>query len=184
MTELASREQLRMSFVRWALVTVPGVLLLGFLSGSSVPAGSNNPWYLMLTKPALTPPDWAFPVAWSILYVLMGVALAIVLNARGARERGLAIGLFAAQLVANLVWNPLFFGSHRVLLAFGVIVVMLALALATTFVFGRIRTAAAWLMVPYLAWVCFAGALTWGIHVLNPDAANLVPGAVTTQIAL
>ena len=138
----------------------------------------------MLTKPALTPSDWVFPVAWTVLYVLMGIALAIVLNARGARERPLAIGLFAAQLVANLLWNPLFFGSHRVVLAFGVIVVMLALALATTFVFGRIRAAAAWLMVPYLAWICFAGALTWGIHVLNPGAENLVPGAVSTQIEL
>ncbi|MGN6278541.1 MAG: TspO/MBR family protein [Sphingomonas sp.] len=163
---------------------MPGVLLLGFLSGSSVPAGADNTWYAMLAKPALTPPDWVFPVAWSILYVLMGVALAIVLNARGARERGAAIGLFAAQLIANLVWNPLFFGSHRVMLAFGVIVVLLALALATTFVFGRIRAVAAWLMVPYLAWICFAGALTWGIHVLNPDAEHLVPGGVTTQIDL
>ena len=184
MSELASKQQLRMSFVRWALVTVPAVLLLGFLSGSSVPAGADNGWYMMLTKPALTPPDWVFPVAWTILYVLMGIALAIVLNARGARDRGLAIGLFVAQLAANLVWNPLFFGVHRVMLAFGVIVVMFALALAATILFGRIRAAAAWLMVPYLAWICFAGALTWGIHRLNPDADGLVPGAVSTQIAL
>ena len=184
MTELASQGQLRMSFVRWALVTVPGVLLLGFLSGSSVAAGSDNAWYAALAKPALTPPDWVFPVAWSILYVLIGLALAIVLNARGARDRGLAVALFLVQLAVNIVWNPLFFGWHRVMLAFGVIVAMLLLALATTLVFGRVRPLAAWLMVPYLAWICFAGALTWGIHRLNPDADGLVPGAVTTQINL
>jgi tryptophan-rich sensory protein len=107
-----------------------------------------------------------------------------VLNARGARGRGLGIALFVAQLVANLVWNPLFFGWHRVPLALAVIVVLLVLALATTFVFGRIRPAAAWLMTPYLAWVCFAGALTWSIHRLNPDADGLVPGAISTQIEL
>lgn len=184
MTELASKGQLRMSFVRWALVTVPAVLLLGFLSGASVAAGSDNAWYQMLAKPALTPPDWAFPVAWTILYVLIGLALAIVLNARGARERGLGIALFAVQLVANLMWTPLFFGWHRVVLAFAVIVVMVVTALATTFVFGRVRPAAAWLMVPYLVWICFAGALTWSIHRLNPDADGLVPGAISTQIDL
>ena len=184
MTELASKGQLRMSFVRWALVTVPAVLLLGFLSGTSVAAGSDNAWYQALAKPALTPPDWAFPVAWTILYVLIGLALAIVLNARGARERGLGISLFAVQLLANLMWTPLFFGWHRVVLAFAAIVIMVLTALATTLVFGRIRPAAAWLMVPYLAWICFAGALTWGIHRLNPNADSLEPSAVSTQIDL
>lgn len=184
MTELASKGQLRMSFVRWALVTVPAVLLLGFLSGMSVAAGSDNAWYQMLAKPALTPPDGVFPVAWTILYVLIGLALAIVLNARGARERGLGIALFVVQLVANLMWTPLFFGWHRVVLAFAVILVMVATALATTLVFGRIRPAAAWLMVPYLVWICFAGALTWGIHRLNPNADSLEPMAVSTQIDL
>lgn len=184
MTELASKGQLRMSFVRWALVTVPAVLLLGFLSGTSVAAGSDNAWYQTLAKPALIPPDWVFPVAWTILYVLIGLALAIVLNARGARERGLGISLFAVQLLANLMWTPLFFGWHRVVLAFAVVVIMVLTTLATTLVFGRIRPAAAWLMVPYLAWICFAGALTWGIHRLNPNADSLEPSAVSTQIDL
>ena len=173
-----------MSFARWALVTVPGVLLLGFLSGSSVPAGADNPWYRALAKPAITPPDWVFPVAWTILYVLLGLALAIVLNARGARGRGAAVALFVAQLAANLVWQPLFFGGHRVVLALVVIAVMVLLALAATLSFARIRAIAAWLMVPYLAWIVFAGVLTWRIHQLNPDAENLVPSAATTQIAL
>jgi len=173
-----------MSFARWALVTVPGVLLLGFLAGSSVPAGVGNPWYRALAKPAITPPDWVFPVAWAILYVLIGLALAIVLNARGARARGAAVALFIAQFVANLVWQPLFFGGHRVTLALVVIGVMVVLALATTLSFARIRAVAAWLMAPYLAWIVFAGVLTWRIHQLNPNAENLVPSATSTQIAL
>jgi tryptophan-rich sensory protein len=173
-----------MSFLRWALITVPAVVLLGFLSGSSVAAGSDNAWYQALTKPAVTPPDWVFPVAWTILYIMIGLALAVVLHARGARERFLAVGLFVAQLIVNVVWNPLFFGWHHVLLAFWVIVLMFVLGVATTLVFGRIRALAAWLMVPYLAWICFAGTLTWSIHRLNPNADTLVPSTGSAQIML
>lgn len=182
MVEIASRQQLRLSFLRWAVVTVPLVLFLGFLSGRIAPAGPDNNWYAALAKPAATPPGWVFPVAWGLIYALMGLALAMILHARGARLRGLAIGLFVPQLLANLVWAPLFFGAHLVTWALVLLVVMFVLTLATTIAFGRIRTAAAWLMVPYLAWLCFAGALTWEIRRLNPDAETLVPSASSTQI--
>lgn len=179
---IASKDQLRMSYLRWAIVTVPLILLLGFASGRSVPVGSQNQWYVALAKPALTPPGWAFPVAWSVLYVMLGFALAMILNARGARGRGVAVGLFAVQMLLNLAWTPVFFGAHRVALALIVIALMLAAAIATTFAFARIRVAAAWLMVPYLVWISFAGMLNHGIGRLNPDAEALVPGARTTQI--
>ncbi|WP_242098819.1 TspO/MBR family protein [Sphingomonas sp. CROZ-RG-20F-R02-07] len=179
---IASKNQLRMSFLRWALVTVPLVLLLGFASGRSVPAGDQNGWYVALVKPALTPPGWVFPVAWSLLYILIGVALAVVLNARGARSRGLAVALFAVQLALNLAWTPVFFGAHRIGLALALLAVLLVTAIATTLVFGRIRPLAAWLMLPYLIWVSFAGMLTLGIQRLNPDAQALVPGAHTSQM--
>jgi benzodiazapine receptor len=167
---IASRGQLRMSLLRWAVVTVPLVLLLGFASGRSVPAGNQNPWYVALAKPALTPPGWVFPVAWSLLYVMMGLALAIVLNARGARGRGVAVALFVVQLALNLTWQPLFFGAHRIGAALGVIGLMLVFGIAATVAFARVRRAAAWLMVPYLVWISFAGVLTWRIGQLNPGA--------------
>ena len=182
MGQIASKTQLRMSFLRWAVVTVPLLLLLGFLSARSVPAGSANRWYVALAKPALTPPDWVFPVAWSILYILSGLALAMILNARGARGRAVAIILFALQFFLNLAWQPTFFGGHLVLLALVVILGMLVLGIATTMAFGRIRTGAAWLMLPYLVWIGFAGVLTWRIGQMNPDAATLAPGAHTTQM--
>ena len=171
-----------MSFVRWAAVTVPLVLLLGFLSGRTVPSGDDSAWYVALAKPGFTPPGWVFPVAWSILYAMMGAALALVLSARGARLRGLAAALFAGQLVLNLVWTPLFFGAHRVDAALLVIVAMFGVALMATLVFARIRVAAAWLMVPYLAWLLFAATLNWRIAELNPDAQHLVPAAATSQM--
>lgn len=179
---IASREQLRMSYVRWALVCVPLILLLGFLSGRSVPAGEQNAWYQALTKPALTPPGWAFPLAWTLLYIMLGLALAMILNARGAGLRRGAGGLFAAQFGLNLIWTPLFFGAHRIDLALVTLIAMLVLAIATTIVFGRIRPRAAWLMVPYLVWISFAGVLTWRIGQLNPDAQALVPSARTSQV--
>ncbi|HVI99507.1 MAG TPA: TspO/MBR family protein [Sphingomonas sp.] len=184
MTEIASKAQLRMSFVRWAVVTVPLVLFLGFLSGRLVPSGSDNGWYALLAKPSFTPPDWAFPVAWTILYVLEGLALAMILHARRARGRELAIALFVVQFILSLVWSPIFFGAHKIVIALVILAAMLVLAIAATWMFGRIRTAAAWLMAPYLAWIAFAGALTLGIHQLNPDAETLVPQSATTQIAL
>ncbi|KQT32002.1 CrtK protein [Sphingomonas sp. Leaf412] len=182
MGSIASRGQLRMSFLRWAAVIVPLVLLLGFLSGRTVASGDDSAWYVALAKPSFTPPGWVFPVAWSILYAMMGAAMALVLSARGARLRGLATALFVGQLALNLAWTPLFFGAHKVDAALLVIVGILGLALMTTIVFARIRRAAAWLMVPYLAWLLFAGALNWRISVLNPDAEHLVPGGAASQM--
>ncbi|WP_033921365.1 TspO/MBR family protein [Sphingomonas sp. 37zxx] len=184
MRELASRGQLRLSFLRWAMVTVPAIVLLGFLSGRIAPTGSQNPWYMALARPDWQPPGWAFPVAWTTLYLLMGVALAIVLNARGARGRGLAIGLFIVQLLANLAWAPLFFGAHMVSFAVIHIAIILVLAIATTFLFSRVRTLAAWLLVPYLCWLSFALLLSWEIDRLNPNGETLVPSGASTQIEL
>jgi benzodiazapine receptor len=180
--EIASKGQLRMSFLRWGLVAVPALVLLGFLSGRSVPVGPDSPWYLVLTKPALTPPPLAFPIVWGALYVLMGLAVAIVLNARGAQGRGAALALFAVQFVLNLAWTPVFFGLHKVGLATGIIAAMLAFAIAATVAFARVRAIAAWLMVPYLVWISFAGVLTWRIGQLNPQAETLVPRASTSQV--
>lgn len=171
-----------MSFLRWAAWAVPAVLLLGFLSGRVVPSGEQNGWYAILSKPGFTPPGWAFPVAWSLLYVMIGLALALVLSARGARLRGLGVALFVAQLAGNLAWTPLFFGAHRVDAAFLLIVAILGLSILTTIVFAQVRRAAAWLMVPYMLWLCFAGALNWEIGRLNPDAERLVQPVAASQM--
>lgn len=184
MREVASKGQLWSSFARAALVTVPLILLLGFAAARLTPTGSDNPWYEALVKPAETPPNWVFPVAWTTLYVLMGLALAVIVNARGAKGRGLAIGLFALQFAVNLTWSPIFFGWHKIFLALVTNGAMIALAIATTLLFGRIRSVAAWLMVPYLAWISFAALLTYKIDRLNPNAEALVAPAASAQIGL
>ncbi|MDQ1155831.1 benzodiazapine receptor [Sphingomonas sp. SORGH_AS 950] len=182
MGTIASKEQLRMSFLRWAIVIVPLILLLGFASGRAVPSGSENLWYQTLTKPELNPPGWVFPVVWTTLYIMIGLALAMIVHARGARGRGVAIGLFVVQFALNLAWTPLFFGAHLVDVALFVIVAILVVSIATTFAFARIRRGAAWLMLPYLVWLSFAGVLNWRIGQLNPNAESLVPRAQTSQM--
>lgn len=184
MSEIASRGQLRWSFARWALLSVPLILLLGVASGRLADSGYGNPWFDALAKPAIMPPGWAFGAAWTLLYILMGLALAMILNARGAAGRGLAIALFAAQFLLNLSWSPIFFAAHRVGTAFWVILAMLVLAAATTAAFRRVRPAAALLMLPYLAWLCFAATLNYQIGALNPDAATLAPATPKAQIDL
>ncbi len=184
MTGIASKSQLRMSFLRYALVTVPLILLLGTFSGRASNSGYGNPWFAALAKPEAVPEGWVFAAVWTLLYIWMGLALAMILHARGAHGRPLAIGLFVAQFALNLAWSPLFFGAHQVTTALILIIAMFALAVATTFAFARIRKAAAWLMLPYLAWLGFAAALNYEIDRLNPDAETLVPGQAGTDILL
>ena len=171
MTGLASRGQLRASFLRWALFTVPLVLLLGFLSGQ---AGSNaeSVWFQSLVKPAIFPPPMWFGIVWSILYVLMGLALAMVSAAWGARGRTAAIVAFALQLLVNLAWSPVFFGMHRIREALIVIGVLDVLVIVTIVLFWRVRRVAALLLLPYLAWIAFATLLNWEFLQANPDGGR------------
>jgi len=179
---IASVGQLRASLLRWMLVTVPAIEFFGMISGFLSNSGYGNRWFAMLDKPAFTPPGFVFAIAWSVIYLLIALALAVILHARGARGRGLAITLFLVQLLCNYAWSPLFFAAHEVTLAFYLILVILALAVITTVLFARIRPIAAWLMLPYLAWLAFASVLAFGIDQRNPDAETLVAPAVRTQI--
>ena len=182
MNQIASQGQLRLAFLRWALVTVPAIEFLGFLSGYLSNSGYENRWFYTLAKPDLMPPGWAFGVAWTILYFFMALALAMILHARGARGRGIAVTLFLVQLACNLAWSPLFFGAHEASLAFYLLLVIFVLATITTVLFGRIRKVAAWLMVPYLCWLGFASGLAYDIDRLNPYGGGLVSPAISTQI--
>jgi len=183
MRGIASKSQLRMSFLRYALVTVPLVVLLGTLSGRLAGSGYGNPWFDALAKPSFMPPGWAFGVAWTILYALLGIVLAMILHARGARGRGLVLALFLAQLALNYAWSPLFFAFHQTLPALLVILAMIGLSAAAAALLWWVRKAASLLMLPYLAWLCFAAALTFEILRLNPGGAPaLAPGGSSSDI--
>ncbi len=184
MGELASTGQLRVALLRRALFTVPVTVFLGFLAGAVSNSGDGNRWYAMLQKASFQPPAWLFPVAWSVLYVLLGLALAIVLNARGSRLRTRATIFFVVAFALNLTWSPVFFGMHQARLGLVLIAAMLGVALMTTTLFFRVRRTAGLLMLPYIAWLCLAMALNFEIVRLNPDAESLVVAPAGAQIQL
>jgi tryptophan-rich sensory protein len=116
-----------------------------------------------------------------VLYVLMGLALAMIVTARGAPYRGLAIGLFLIQFGLNLAWSPLFFGAHRITGALMLLGALDLVVLVTFVLFWRIRTLAGVLLLPYLCWALFATLLTWQFLELNPGADGASgAGAVTS----
>lgn len=184
MSLLASRGQLRASFLRWALLLVPAVLLAGFFSGELSGSGPGNPWFDSLTKPAIYPPPLTFGIVWSFLYGLMGFAAALVCSAWGARGRGLAIIMFAVQLVLNLAWSPIFFGAHEIFLALVVILLLDVAVAATIVLFWFIRKPAGLLLVPYLLWILFASVMTWQFLQLNPEADGREVSGAVQRIAL
>ena len=141
-------------------------LLVGWISGLTTEA-AIAPWYRPLAKPSWTPPALAFPIAWTVLYVLMGTAAGLVWRSRH-RGRRAAVGLFLIQLALNVLWSPVFFGMHSPGGGLIVIVLLLVAVAATMTAFFPISRAAGWLLVPYLLWAGYATTLNFGIYLLNP----------------
>lgn len=161
--------------LRTALITVPAIVIAGSLIGYLSNSGFSNGWYAPLQKPSFQPPAWMFGVVWTILYALLGTALAIILNEPPSKQRRDALWLFGGQLALNFAWSPVFFGMHMIEVALIIILVMLVIALAAARYFRRLRPVAGWLMLPYLLWLCLATALNYETGRLNPgaDAAPL-----------
>lgn len=161
--------------LRTSLLTIPAIVIAGTLIGYWSNSGFSNAWYIPLQKPSFQPPAWMFGVIWTVLYTLLGIAVAIVINAPPSKERRDALWLFGGQLALNFAWSPVFFGMHMIDVALVVIVVMLVMALTAARYFRRLNKVAGWLMLPYLLWLCLATALNYETGRLNPgaDAAPL-----------
>jgi tryptophan-rich sensory protein len=182
MNVLASKAQLRASFLRWALFLVPLVLLVGFTAGQL--GGPDSPWFAGLVKPAIYPPPAVFGIVWSILFVLIGVALAMVASAWGAAGRGLALAVFAVQFLITQSWTAVFFGMQDMqagLYVIGIAAVLLLVAIALIW---RVRRLAAVLLLPYLAWVCFAGTLNYAFIEANPDGGVRGASGAETRVQI
>lgn len=132
---------------------------------ASVDAAS---FYAQLSKPSWAPPGWVFGPVWSVLYLLIGVAAWLAWREQDAKGLPAALTLFLAQLGANALWSWLFFAWRYGAFAFVEVLVLLALIVATVAAFWRIRRLSGILLIPYLAWVCFASALTWAVWQGNP----------------
>ncbi len=182
MNFLASREQLRASLLRWTLVCVPACILLGTLSGRLSQSGVGNPWFDALAKPELFPPPALFGIVWTVLYALMGFALALVGSAWGARGRAVAVAVFIVQFIVNLAWSPVFFGMQQITGGLIVILIMDVLVAVTLVLFWRIRKLAGALLLPYLAWILFATLLNYQFLELNPEADGASAASARVRI--
>lgn len=122
--------------------------------------------YQNLNQPPLSPPGWLFPVVWTILFLLMGIAAYLVWM-RDSTGRNGALLLYGIQLAFNFGWTLIFFNAQNYLLAFFWLIALWILILLTTIRFFKESRAAGWLMIPYLLWVTFAGYLNAGVWYLN-----------------
>ncbi|MEV8637705.1 TspO/MBR family protein [Streptosporangium sp. NPDC051023] len=149
---------------RWSGLPVFAVALALVAAIGSLAAVNAGSEYLALTRPPWAPPQWLFGPAWTVLYILIAISGWLAWSARGLTP---ALGVYAAQLVLNAAWTPLFFGADRYGLAFAEIVVLWGAIVATIVMFRPISRPAAWLLVPYLLWVTYAGSLNLAVWLMN-----------------
>lgn len=144
------------------------ILCLPLVGGmiSSFIAGDQMMTFGDMNKPMLAPPAWLFPIAWTVLYVLMGIALLLLIRSKSKYKTG-AICLFISQLLMNFIWSPVFFNMHEYWLAFIVIITMWITTILTAITSWFVDKRATYLLIPLILWTTFAAYLNAGIAVLN-----------------
>ena len=150
-----------------AAIVFAGLVLVAASTGAMFKPGS---WYEGLRKPGWTPPNWMFPVVWTILYVAIAVAGWLVWRAEGP---SLAIAFWGAQLALNAAWSWLFFGLQRMGMAFVDVSLLILAVLGFIVTAHDAAPAASWLFLPYLVWVVTAAALNLRVMQMNPTEAPL-----------
>ncbi|MDB4638113.1 tryptophan-rich sensory protein [Planctomycetaceae bacterium] len=150
-------------------------LMLSFLicfAASGIGAFSTTSqidgWYATLNRPSYAPPNWIFGPLWTILYAMMAVAAWLVWKQEGFWKAAAPLGIFAVQLILNVIWSVLFFGLQNPGIALIEIILLWMAIFATIILFARRSMPAGILLVPYLLWVSFASVLNYGFWSLNP----------------
>ena len=148
-------------------ISVSVCLVIGFLS-SFATQSSVNDWFVTLNKPSFNPPNWIFAPVWAVLYTMMGLAAGLVWS-KGFHHLWVKTALyhFGFQLLLNASWSIVFFGLKEPFWALVVIITLLILLILTMRWFRVVSKVAAWLLVPYFLWICFATALNYKIWELN-----------------
>lgn len=145
-------------------IAIPLVVggIASWLSGGAMEAFQN------LNKPPLSPPGWLFPVVWTILYTLMGISSYLVITS-DANQSDIyrALSVYGYQLIVNFLWPTFFFNFQWYLFSFFWLVLLWILVLVMIILFYSISKKAAYLNIPYLVWLTFAGYLNLGIWLLN-----------------
>ena len=136
--------------------------LSGFLTKDSMKTFES------LVKPALSPPGFIFPIVWTLLFVLMGVSAYLVWTSDAPRiQKQRALAVYGVQLAINFLWSIIFFNLDAYLFAFVWLLLLWLMIILMIYLFGKISRTAAYLQIPYLLWVSFAGYLNMAIYLLN-----------------
>ncbi|MEO0026460.1 MAG: TspO/MBR family protein [candidate division WOR-3 bacterium] len=141
-------------------------LVIGF-AGSMFTRPSVDSWFATLKKPIFAPPNWLFAPAWTLLYIMMGIAFYLIWQQGYSVKLRLAFAVYALQLILNLLWSLFFFGLHSPLLGFADIIILWIVVLINIILFYRLRRAAGLLLIPYILWLTFASVLNLSIVLLN-----------------
>lgn len=148
-------------------VALFGFIVLCFAAAAIGGLFPPDEWYRTLVRPSFAPPNWVFGPVWTVLYLMMAVAVWLVWKESGFAAARLAITAFVVQLLLNAAWTIIFFGWHAPGIAFLEIVALWLAIVVTMALFRRHSKTAALLLLPYLAWVGFASVLNYGFWSLN-----------------
>lgn len=151
---------------RLLLICIAIPVLTGVIAG--ILTGGGMETFADVNKPPLSPPGWLFPVVWTILYTLMGISSYIVITSGKPQEQTSdALRIYIVQLAVNFMWPFLFFTMGWYLFAFMWLVLLWILVFIMIVMFKDISKLAAYLNIPYLLWLTFAGYLNFAIWILN-----------------
>ncbi len=142
------------------------VISLGVSGLSSITIRGSSEIYKNLNRPPISPPSWIFPVVWTILYILMGISSYIIYESN-SNIKNKALTVYITQLAVNFIWPILFFNLEMFLFSFIWLILLLGLVLYMTLLFYQIKPLAAYLQIPYILWLIFAGYLNLMIYILN-----------------
>ena len=152
----------------WIPIVVGILIAEGVGALSALLSGGFGNQYTTLEQPPLAPPAWVFPVAWTILYAMMGAASGLIWAKAGRTPKGQnALTLYAVQLTLNFSWSIIFFRFELLGLSVAVILLLTLMVIWTTLAFYRIKPLAGYLMIPYIIWLVFASYLNIGVLILN-----------------
>ena len=151
------------------LALIIAILIPLIIGGvSAILTAKDMSIYETMNKPALAPPSWLFPIAWTILYVLMGLASYYIFTSFAeTSKKWIALAFYFAQLVLNFFWTPIFFTYSLYLIAFIVLIVMWVLILICVILFFKIKPIAGLLMCPLLLWTTFAAYLNFSYYIMS-----------------
>ena len=149
-----------LTFILFFIITYSASLIGGLAT-----INFKEPWYSQLIKPSFNPPDWIFAPVWTILYLMMTVAIWFFWHSKNRNMN--TVYIYFIHLIFNTTWSIIFFVFHNILLALIVLIILIILIITLIIRFKRVNLLSAYLMIPYLLWCCFALILNMSLLILN-----------------